>query len=232
MNPIYASKLYRASKRKDKINAALVNSSNAGLIQQLSEDLDKEYQQMNIQNQKAKEAEKDAENAQAQGAEETDENGVPKSLSSGLSGGSFNPETDLVSYPEGEEGEMSEGEEGEMPEDVDVSEESEAPADTEIEQATQVDVNEVTDPNESILSQIEENEETLKEGLNSNKSTAGVSRISLKAKDNEEWIYYNDDVNLNNVMIDVIDYVSKICKELEFNRLARSDNAIVFEIVY
>lgn len=231
MNPIYASKLYRASKRKDKINAALVNSANAGLIQQLSEDLDKEYQQMNIQNQKAKEAKKDAENAQAQGAEETDENGVPKSLSSGLSGGSFNPETDLVSYPEGEEGEMPEGEEGEMPEG-EATPDEEAPADTEIEEATQVDANEVTDPNEPILSQIEENEETLKEGLNSNKSTAGVSRISLKAKDNEEWIYYNDDVNLNNVMIDVIDYVSKICKELEFNRLARSDNAIVFEIVY
>ena len=231
MNPIYASKLYRASKRKDKINAALVNSANAGLIQQLSEDLDKEYQQMNIQNQKAKEAKNDAENAQAQGAEETHENGVPKSLSSGLSGGSFNPATDLVSYPEGEEGEMPEGEEGEMPEG-EATPDEEAPADTEIEEATQVDVNEVTDPNESILSQIEENEETLKEGLNSNKSTAGVSRISLKAKDNEEWIYYNDDVNLNNVMIDVIDYVSKICKELEFNRLARSDNAIVFEIVY
>ena len=36
-----------------------------------------------------------------------------------------------------------------------------------------------------------------------NSATAGVDRVEIKFKDNEFWIYYSDEVNLNNVMAPV-----------------------------
>lgn len=65
--------------------------------------------------------------------------------------------------------------------------------------------------------------------LNATATTAGVRYVSVK---NEEvWIYYNDDVNLNKVMEPVIAALrSAGYAYLEFNRLARSNNAIVFQI--
>ena len=66
--------------------------------------------------------------------------------------------------------------------------------------------------------------------LNLDESTAGVRTATIKS-DNELWIYYNDSINLNNIMTDVINKLNSTgYRYLEFNRLARSDNAIVFEI--
>ena len=68
--------------------------------------------------------------------------------------------------------------------------------------------------------------------LNSNSDTSGVSRVSVK-DDKELWIHYNDNVNLNDVMVSVIELVNQSgYSYLEFNRLARSENAIVFVIMY
>ena len=68
---------------------------------------------------------------------------------------------------------------------------------------------------------------SLKATLNSREETTGVTRIA--EKENEIWIYYNDDTNLNEIMTDVIEYLMNNGYEsFEFNRLARSDNAIVF----
>lgn len=65
--------------------------------------------------------------------------------------------------------------------------------------------------------------------LNFKDSTQGVNRILYK--ENELWIYYNDSVNLNNVMADVIELLNASgYTYLEFNRLARSDNAMVFQV--
>ena len=71
--------------------------------------------------------------------------------------------------------------------------------------------------------------ETIKGTLNSREDTAGVSRIVVK--DDELWIHYQDSVNLNSIMEPVI-YILNASgyTHLEFNRLARSSNAIVFEI--
>ena len=60
--------------------------------------------------------------------------------------------------------------------------------------------------------------------LNAFDATAGVR--STKVQGNELWIYYKDDVNLNSVMESVIDSMPNSI--VEFNRLARSHNAIVF----
>lgn len=71
----------------------------------------------------------------------------------------------------------------------------------------------------------------IKGTLNSIESTSGVSRVSVK-DDKEVWIHYNDNVNLNDVMVDVIEYMNKYgYTYLEFNRLARSENAVVFVII-
>lgn len=68
--------------------------------------------------------------------------------------------------------------------------------------------------------------------LNSNSDTSGVSRVSVK-DDKELWIHYNDNVNLNDVMVNVIELVNQSgYSYLEFNRLARSENAVVFVIMY
>ena len=69
----------------------------------------------------------------------------------------------------------------------------------------------------------------IKSTLNLNSNTSGVNRVLVK--DKELWIYYNDSINLNNVMGAVIELLNAAnYNYLNFNRLARSDNAIVFEI--
>lgn len=72
--------------------------------------------------------------------------------------------------------------------------------------------------------------DTIQGQLNATEDTAGVVRI--KQSNNELWIYFNDKKNLNNVMEAVIDHLNAAgFYQLEFNRLARTDNAIVFEIM-
>ena len=71
--------------------------------------------------------------------------------------------------------------------------------------------------------------EIIKCTLNGRADAAGVNRILVK--DNELWIYYNDSVNLNGVMGVVIEFLNNSgYPYLAFNRLARSENAMVFEI--
>lgn len=52
---------------------------------------------------------------------------------------------------------------------------------------------------------------------------------SVRRRGSELWIYCKDHVNLNHIMDDIIDDVRSVCgDQLSFNRLARTDNAIVF----
>ena len=65
--------------------------------------------------------------------------------------------------------------------------------------------------------------------LNASEETAGVNRILVKGE--ELWIYYEDKKNLNNIMGPAIECLNSAnYSYLEFNRLARTDNAIVFQI--
>lgn len=73
--------------------------------------------------------------------------------------------------------------------------------------------------------------ESIKGTLNAKDDTSGVSRVGVK-DDKEVWIYYNDSVNLNDVMVPVIEQMNASgYTYLEFNRLARSDNAVVFVVL-
>ena len=64
--------------------------------------------------------------------------------------------------------------------------------------------------------------------LNNNDSTSGVDYI-LQRNGNELWIYYNDDVILYDKMSQVIKMFDS--SKYMFNRLARSYNAIVLDII-
>lgn len=71
----------------------------------------------------------------------------------------------------------------------------------------------------------------IKAMLNASELTFGVNRVRTKGE-NEVWVYYNDSVNLNDVMVPVIEQMNRPgYTYLEFNRLARSENAIVFVII-
>lgn len=75
---------------------------------------------------------------------------------------------------------------------------------------------------------LEVDPKSIQDSLDSSNDTSGVSRVVLK--DNELWIHYNDKINLNNVMESVIYSMSEMYPDMEFNRLARTENAIVFII--
>ena len=65
--------------------------------------------------------------------------------------------------------------------------------------------------------------------LNLDGDTQGVALV--KYNESELWVYYQDDINLNNIMYNVIEKInSSGYSYLTFNRLARSDNAIVFDV--
>lgn len=70
----------------------------------------------------------------------------------------------------------------------------------------------------------------LKGLLNSRQDTNGVARVVYQMVTNEFWVYYEDRINLNNVMNQVIELLNAAgYTYLQFNRLARTDNAIVFQ---
>lgn len=223
INAIYASKLYRASKRKDIIAAAFNDQKNAGLVTQLASYLDEPYQELA----KPKVEVPEPSDADAQVADDVGEGGAPKEggssapRSHGHAGGGgsfhmpesldagldedFNPADNLVTI-----------------DDDEVPEVADAPDDTPEEP---VEESENVYGSTNVLDQVD----VIKGTLNGSEATSGVSRIQVK--ENEFWIYYKDDINLNNIMTDVIEYMNAAgYTDLEFNRLARSDNAIVFVI--
>ena len=80
----------------------------------------------------------------------------------------------------------------------------------------------LTEPVPEASSTISRDLSSVTASLNATPATQGVR--SCRMINSELWIYYNDDINLNSVMESVIDSVP----DWEFNRLARSHNAVVF----
>lgn len=64
--------------------------------------------------------------------------------------------------------------------------------------------------------------------LNSNSNTQGVIRCA--EKDDEIWVYYNDDINISKILPDIMDELdASNITDMSFSRIARSNNAIVFD---
>lgn len=68
----------------------------------------------------------------------------------------------------------------------------------------------------------------LESALNSNSNTQGVIRCA--EKDDEIWVYYNDDINVSKILPDIMDELdANNITDMSFSRIARSNNAIVFD---
>lgn len=220
MKAIYASKLYKGSKRKDKIRSALSDPLNAELVTQLRSYLDKdELSKIDDDKDERPEEpdvdEKDSENRGASMKPSGNSSGT-----SGYTGGSGSDDSLLDTIKDDDLGTMPDNSDQQSGEEVSDNDQSKDDVSESVE-ISGVDSTEVVD-NEFKVSDIQKE-------LNSTSTTDGVRRVSTKGS--EIWIYYNDDVNLNNIMEPVISKLDKLDDKLvEFNRLARTENAIVFQI--
>lgn len=220
VSAIFASKLYQASSRKDRIHSAYMNPLNAELVQQIDSYVSPKYQKL-LEPEEQEPA--DSQNLDIANTGEDDGRSSSGSSYSGGGGSSFSG--------------------GGVPGMI-----TDEPADSSVDDTETEDVNVEPSGEESFEPQEDESVEqstviassctekdaalevdTIKGSLNVKDETSGVTRI--RVKDKELWIYYQDSINLNSVMPDVIDTMNALgYTYLEFSRLARTDNAIVFDI--
>ena len=223
---IYSSKLYVTSTRKDRIHAAMQDPINSELLQQLSDYLDDDSQVLLKQaTAKVKQKEEQEQSKAPNGSNDAGNSDTPNEPSFG--GGSHGPSFSGSPIDDFGDDELA---------DIDLPDDSEAPETPEEPEA----VESVTKEGKPITSStiiywntiddVISDCETIKGTLNAREDTKGVTR--LQVVDHELWIYYNDDSNLNDKMIEVISVINSTgYTYLKFNRLARSNNAIVFDIL-
>ena len=207
---IYSSKLYKASSRKDKIRANINNPINVELVQQIAD-----YVDVNEPEQLDTKVNKPSESVVKRSDHPAPNRGADKINHSSES--DVSPSDDIEPMP------------GLITDDETVSDKPQ-PAQPEDESAEEINESEkLTDDTvqgvEGICSSIDINQ--IKDELNDSPLTEGVIRVANKAR--EIWVYFNDNTNLNDIMVNVIDSIfSRYGAQLEFNRLARSENAMVF----
>ena len=228
VSAIFASKLYQVSSRKDRIHSAYMNPLNAELVQQIDSYVSPKYRKLLDE----EESQVD-ENMNPAGGENSESSlGSGSSSSSSGGGSSFSGGSgsfsggDIPGMITDEPDESSDSDIDDTSSEVSAPESAPAsdsePDDDSVEQSTVI-ASSCTEKDVSLET------ETMKGSLNAVEDTAGVTRI--RVKDKELWIYYQDSVNLNSVMGPVIDSMNALgYTYLEFSRLARSDNAIVFDI--
>ena len=212
MKYIYGCKMFRSSSRKNHIKANIANPINVELVQQiedLTDDSDGTVEKVNP-------------------SENRSERKILKGPSSSPSGGSYSPSLSDSSEPS--EDDIFIPDETDNNGNTDENFDDSDSLDTSDESVDEDTSDENVESSEAITAVVEEDLDInqLKSILNESSSlTYGVSRIS--DRNNEIWVYYNDDVNLNPMLSDIIYTVeSSKFKNLEFNRIARSDNAVVF----
>lgn len=218
MKDILCSKLYLSSSRKDKILAAIQDPNNRELVQQVAsylddEFIDKRYLDPDSSDDSVQEKEEDS-GVNEKGGDDRGFSGGGSTPGGGFSSSGFSSMDDIFD-DEVREGESSEsGREG-------TSNEEEGTTDDIVEEP-------VIESSKSIKASLVL--DVVKGTLNARQDTAGVDRVV--EKENELWVYYNDNINLNKVMSDAAqELILQGYSMLEFNRLARSNNAIVFDIV-
>lgn len=210
MKIIYSSKLYKASSRKDKIRANINNPINVELVQQIAD-----YVDANEPKQLDTKVNEPSESVVKRSDHPAPNRGADKINHSSES--DVSPSDDIEPMP------------GLIADDETISDEPQ-PAQPEDEPAEEINESEkLTDDTvqgvEGICSSIDINQ--IKDELNDSPLTEGVIRVANKAR--EIWVYFNDNTNLNDIMVNVIDSIfSRYGAQLEFNRLARSENAMVF----
>lgn len=243
LEAIYSCKMYRFSKRKDKINAALNDPINTELVGQLSKALDDEYQKPEYLNKNYTEDDTKNIDSVKDGDIEDDSSELDETkdtsveVSEPIDKSSSNPldktevkptEDNQIEEVKTEEAKPGSSQESDVS-DHTVSESTTSSSVAESIQTSGLSI--FGSRAREKFKNMKQVSDEIKGLLNFKDTTIGVNRIL--SKENELWIYYNDDVNLNNVMGDVIETLNASgYSYLEFNRLARSDNAIVFQIIF
>lgn len=226
IEPIFSSKLFAVSSRKEEIRAAASNPINQNLMQQLSSALDKSYQKAEyLLDDEDQEKLKQAQTADTE--PEVDEDTEPDAFDETPAEPKDSPTPQAK--PSNLHGKFKEAEKNmagdDKPAEPEETSTDTGSVDTKMEAATDIDSgiddNGIQDTTMSLS-------DSVKTELNNGSETKGVSRTSIK--DDELWVYYEDSINLNKVMANVIETLNASNYGLEFNRLARSDNAIVFLI--
>lgn len=228
MKAIYSCKLYKAHKNKEKIQAAIGDPANKGLVQQLRQYLDDEYIKPEYVDPDLLDEPKDDE-AKVDVKDSAEDNASPTSAPSSQRPASFTPSGGPSGGPSKLERLADDLENEETSDEV-------PPADDEANEPPVAESTKVRKP--AITSSFNVQLSTsfitdtcteVKGLLNIRQDTCGVDRVQFK--DDEVWIYYNDKINLNNVMSAVIDVLNASgYTYLDFNRLARTDNSIVFQM--
>lgn len=247
MCSIYSSKLFQSSKRKEKIQAAITDPRNSELVTQLSKYIDVSTVAP------ADDKQSDKKHHSADKSDEPSE--VKKHepiVFHPVSPNNVEPEDDTTTEDTSDDSDkgIDDSEhaiDSVKPEDsIDETDEPDddvesatntanippAPAVTDIEEELDtVTASAAPQSCHSIVPELSTAVDEIYGTLNGREETKGVSRIMVKEDNTELWIHYEDSVNLNNVMSNVI-LVLNSCGYyyLQFNRLARSENAIVFEI--
>lgn len=215
MKAILSSKMFKYSTRKDTILAAINDPKNKELLLQLGSYLDKPYQKPEYIDPDNSDKSEDELDMDKKGKH------IKPSEGGGFTGGGMHSSElgDMAGDME-EFDDMFDEEGGEEP-----SVDSEPEDD--IEESAKITGIDDLDEEDS-----EENPEFSPENVrNTLESVEDVSEISrVEENDDELWLYYKDKINLNNIMEQVISIVKENYSDLEFNRLARTENAIVFSI--
>lgn len=205
MNCIFACKMFKANKNPDKIKAALSDPINSELIVQLKEYLDDEYIEdspIEAPEQKPMQHSKETQHI------------IDSENHKTSSPSSFELSSHDAQLDDSKIGQSSP--QFDQPDDSATAADADADDSDVVEQSTQIDRGRQSD--------------TLRTLLTSVQATSGISRMIIKS--DELWIHYNDSTNLNNVMEPVIAAMNvSEYSNLQFNRLARTENAIVFSYV-
>lgn len=236
LSRIYACKLYLTSSRKDSIKAAINDSKNMALVQQLSEYLDDDAKDKLAEAVEDKLDKKNEQSNDKKDAVESipDENNVfspsysesrpasPSVAPSASSSDEMDFDVDKLSFDD------------EVPSEPETTS-SDNGSETPVEESTSVHSTVTADTavsdSESVIFNIANEASVIKGTLNSNETTSGVQRVTVN--DKELWIFYEDKSNIGDIMIDVIEALNASgYTYLSFSRLARSNNAIVFDIEF
>ena len=206
---IYASRLFKYSKHQDRIIAAINNPINSELVSQLSEYVDLD----------------------SIDTVEPEVNVDTKINSNEPKGNNLRPgpKSKYTSTPSSINNESFE-----EPKNVDDNE-SEDNLDNEPEENLDASVSTTGSPIQANTVITNDGNrlstDSILSTVNSLDTSSGAARVSTKDDNKELWIYYSDSINLNNVMTSVIELLDNSgYYYLTFNRLARTDNAIVFDV--
>lgn len=227
MEAIFSCKLYKGSKRKADIRAALENPINQELVVQLKKYLDPDDLGELMKKQIAQEQEHDQAATESQVVED-DESKITDTPEQTVVQVSSIKHTGSADNTPAADADIDD-----HVTEIDDADEDTDPVEEEEKEEEVVDHVESATALAELDSSSEVNQmpslDTVKGQLNAKDSTSGVVRT--RNINDELWVYYDDKKNLNTLMGDVIESLQAAgFYNLEFNRLARTENAIVFQV--